>query len=41
MSIKCHALVVNKKSIMNHTLAAVIFMCAEKVEVPEEEGIRA
>ncbi len=37
-----HQQVVNKKSMINHTLAVVFFMCAEKkVEEAKEEGIRA
>ncbi len=36
-----HALVVNKKSIMNHTLAVVFLCVLKKVEVGEIERIRA
>ncbi len=36
-----HALVVNKKSTINHVFNSCSFMCAEKVEVVKEEGIRA
>ncbi len=36
-----HALVVNKKSMINHTLAAVFLCVLKKVEAAKEEGIRA
>ncbi len=37
-----HALQVNKKSMLNHTLAVVVVMCAEKnVEATKEEGIKS
>ncbi len=40
---KCfqHALVVNKKSMINNTLAAVFSCVLKKVEATKEEGIRA
>ncbi len=36
-----HVLVVNKKSMLNHTLAVVFFVCWKKVEAAKEEGRRA
>ncbi len=36
-----HVLVVNKKNMINHTLAVVFFVCWIKVEAVKEEGIRA